>query len=104
MMSQDPLNTHLRSRSRYIYSFAYDSNFHTTWGGAFLAFLKSAMPWDLKMLILIQISDINVWMSKNFLKLNEDKTEIYLIGAKAAIERLQTLMGSFHNQVKAPSD
>lgn len=34
------------------------------------------------------IQDINDWMSQNFLKLNQDKTEVLIIGSKAQREKL----------------
>lgn len=46
------------------------------------------------------LSDINVWMSKNFLKLNEEKTEILLIGPIAAREKLHSMLGGFSGHIK----
>ena len=34
------------------------------------------------------LNDLNVWMSRNFLRLNQDKTEVLLIGKKADREHL----------------
>ena len=44
---------------------------------------------------LIQcITDISSWMSKNFLQLNQDKTEILLVGPKALRHKIQPLLTS----------
>src|SRR4029434_153128 len=43
------------------------------------------------------ISDINVWMSQNFLQLKQDKTEVLVIGEKAEREKL-----SAHLETLAP--
>ena len=40
------------------------------------------------------INDINVWMSRNFLKLNQDKTEVLIIGNKTDREKLSTHLKS----------
>ena len=38
------------------------------------------------------ISDLNQWLSQNFLKLNQDKTEVLVIGEKKAREELSALL------------
>ena len=40
------------------------------------------------------INDLNIWMSRNFLKLNQDKTEVLIIGNKTDRERLSTHLKS----------
>ena len=37
------------------------------------------------------IRDIKTWMMKNFLKLNDDKTEFLLIGSKCNINKTSSL-------------
>ena len=34
------------------------------------------------------ISDLNTWTAHNFLQLNQDKTEVIIVGAKAQRENL----------------
>ena len=43
--------------------------------------------------ITTRLLEINKWMSNNFLKLNEDKTEILLVGPKAKREMLFNNLG-----------
>ena len=40
------------------------------------------------------ISDLNQWLSQNFLKLNQDKTEVLVIGDKKAREKLSAHLKS----------
>lgn len=42
----------------------------------------------------------NVWMGKNVLKLNEENTEILLIGPKAAREKQHSAIGCLSEQIK----
>ena len=46
------------------------------------------------------LNDIHLWMSKNFLKLNNGKTEILLTGPKSERERVQSMLGPLAGQVK----
>ena len=46
------------------------------------------------------LNDIQLWMSKNFLKLNDGKTEILLTGPKSERERVQSMLGPLAGQVK----
>lgn len=46
----------------------------------------------------LSVQEIKIWMHHNFLKLNCSKTEVLLIGTKAAIHK-----GSMGNSVVAPS-
>lgn len=43
------------------------------------------------------LTDINIWMSKNFLKLNEEKTEMLLIGTKTQREKKTALNANRFN-------
>ncbi len=46
------------------------------------------------------LSAMNKWMSENFLKLNEDKTEILLVGPQAKRDRLPSKLGKLKSQIK----
>ena len=50
------------------------------------------------------ISEIHAWMSSNFLKLNDDKTEFIILGSKHQIAKLPTLHLSIGTSQICPSD
>ena len=47
------------------------------------------------------LTDINIWMNKIFLKLNEQKTEILLVGSLEDRQKLQSKFGSLSQQIKS---
>ncbi|KAG5263216.1 hypothetical protein AALO_G00283870, partial [Alosa alosa] len=46
------------------------------------------------------LTSINQWMSKNFLKLNDDKTEVLLVGPKLKRDIILSNLGNLAHQVK----
>ncbi len=43
------------------------------------------------------LQDVNVWMTKNFLKLNINTTEVLLVGFKSTLSKIQSLSLLIYN-------
>uniref|UniRef100_A0A672ZCU3 Reverse transcriptase domain-containing protein n=1 Tax=Sphaeramia orbicularis TaxID=375764 RepID=A0A672ZCU3_9TELE len=86
-----PLGDIIRKHNVSFHSYADDTQIYT-----------SAEPNDVTAIHSITncLTAMNQWMCRNFLKLNEEKTEILLVGPKAKTEMLTNRMGKLTSWIK----